>query len=58
MRSHEDEPRDERAERREKRRQARREAIRKHGATLGEVYRNAILKRQRKMRARGDRPPR
>jgi len=31
---------------------ARKEAMRKHGATLGVVYRNAILKRQRKNRPR------
>ncbi len=41
-------PRDERAERRERRRQAKRDAVQKHGAKLGEVYRNAILKRLRK----------
>ncbi|HLB23101.1 MAG TPA: hypothetical protein VJP07_03320 [Dehalococcoidia bacterium] len=52
MRAHDDGPRDERAERRERRRQARKEAMRKHGATLGVVYRNAILKRQRKNRPR------
>lgn len=40
-----DEPRDYRSERRERRRRARMEAMRKHGATLGEVYRNAVLKR-------------
>jgi hypothetical protein len=40
--------RDERAERRERRRKARREAMRKHGATTGEAYRNAILKRLKK----------
>ena len=43
-----DAPRDERAERRERRRKARREAMRKHGATTGETYRNAILKRLKK----------
>jgi len=43
-----DAPRDERAERRERRRKARREAMRKHGATTGEAYRNAILKRLKK----------
>jgi hypothetical protein len=52
VKAHDDEPRDDRSERRERRRQARKEAIRKHGATLGEVYRNAILKRQRKNRPR------
>jgi len=52
VRSSDDHPRDERAERRERRRQAKRNAIRKHGATLGEVYRNAILKRRRKYRRR------
>ncbi len=41
-------PRDERAERRDRRKQAERERIRKHGARLGETYRNAILKRLRK----------
>jgi hypothetical protein len=50
MKPRDDDPRDERAERREKRRQARREAMRKHGATLGDMYRNAILKRWRKTR--------
>ena len=44
----EDAPRDERAERRDRRRTARREAMRKHGATTGETYRNAILKRLKK----------
>jgi hypothetical protein len=46
--THDDAPRDERADRRERRRQAKRDAVRKHGARLGEVYRNAILKRLRK----------
>ncbi len=55
MKGHDDEPRDARAERRERRRKARQEAMRKHGATLGEVYRNAILKRQRKSRPRSRR---
>jgi hypothetical protein len=41
-------PRDERAERRDRRRTARREAMRKHGATTGETYRNAVLKRLKK----------
>ncbi len=41
-------PRDERAERRERRLKARREAMRKHGATTGAAYRNAILKRLKK----------
>ena len=45
-------PRDERAERRDRRRKARRDAMRKHGATPGETYRNAVLKRLKK---RGDR---
>ncbi len=43
-----DAPRDERAERRERRRKARRDAMRKHGATTGEAYRNAVLKRLKK----------
>jgi hypothetical protein len=47
-----DEPRDERAERRDRRRRARKDAIRKHGASLGEVYRNAVLKRLRNKRRR------
>jgi hypothetical protein len=42
-------PRDERAERRDRRRKARRDAMRKHGATTGETYRNAVLNRFRKM---------
>jgi hypothetical protein len=42
------EPRDDRAERRERREQAKRDAMKKHGATTGEAYRNAILKRLRK----------
>ena len=46
--SGDDHPRDERADRRERRRQAKRDAMRKHGATTGEAYRNAILKRLRK----------
>ena len=44
----EDAPRDERAERRDRRLAARRDAMRKHGATTGETYRNAILKRLKK----------
>ena len=44
-----DAPRDERAERRERRKQARRDAMRKHGATTGPVYRNAVLKRLKKL---------
>jgi hypothetical protein len=48
MPSHDDHPRDERAERRERRRQAKRDAVKKHGAGLGEVYRNAILNRLRR----------
>jgi hypothetical protein len=43
-----EEPRDERAEQRHRRQEARREAMRKHGATTGEAYRNAILKRLKK----------
>ena len=46
------EPRDERAERRERRLQAKRDAMRMHGARLGEVYRNAVLKRLRKRKKR------
>ena len=46
-------PRDERAERRDRRRKARRDAMRKHGATTGETYRNAVLKRLKKS---GNRP--
>lgn len=42
------EPHDERAERRERRRRAERARMRKHGATTGPAYRNAILKRLRK----------
>ncbi len=45
-----DVPRDERAERRERRLQARRDTMRKHGATTGEAYRNAVLKRLKKLR--------
>lgn len=41
-------PRDERAERRSRRQQAARDRMRKHGATTGAVYRNAVLKRLRK----------
>jgi hypothetical protein len=43
-----DGPGDEKAERRDRRRQAKRDAIRKHGARLGETYRNAVLKRLRR----------
>jgi hypothetical protein len=43
-----DTPRDEQAERRERRRTAKRDAMKKHGATTGEAYRNAVLKRLRK----------
>lgn len=39
---------DDRADRRERRKQARRDAMKKHGATTGEAYRNAVLKRLRK----------
>lgn len=46
------EPRDERADRRERRRRAERERMRKHGATTGPAYRNAILKRLRKKAGR------
>jgi hypothetical protein len=45
-------PMDERAERRERRKEAERERIRKHGARLGETYKNAILKRLRKKRGK------
>jgi hypothetical protein len=41
-------PADERAARRERRKQAERERMRKHGATLGQSYRNAIINRLRK----------
>jgi hypothetical protein len=47
------EPRDERAERRDKRRRARRDRMKKHGATTGPAYRNAILKRLRKQAGKG-----
>lgn len=47
------EPRDGRAERREQRRRAERERMRKHGATTGPAYRNAILKRLRKKAGKG-----
>ena len=50
--SGEEHPRDERAERREQRRQAKRDAMKKHGATTGETYRNAVLKRARKTHQR------
>ena len=40
--------RDEGAERRERRQKARRQAMRKHGATTGAAYRNAVLKRLKK----------
>lgn len=36
------------ADRRDARRRAKRQRIRKHGATLGQIYRNAIIKRQPK----------
>ena len=48
MSSDEQHPRDDRAERRDRRREAKRDAMKKHGATTGEAYRNAILKRLRK----------
>ena len=41
-------PRDERALRREQRQRAKRERMRKHGATTGAAYRNAVLKRLRR----------
>ena len=41
-------PGDARAERRDRRRQAKRDRMRKHGASTGQAYRNAILKRLRK----------
>lgn len=44
----EQEPRDEGAERRDKRRRAKLERMKKHGASTGPAYRNAILKRLRK----------
>jgi hypothetical protein len=40
--------RDERAERREQRQRAKRERMRKHGASTGAAYRNAVLKRLRR----------
>ena len=46
-------PRDERAERRDQRQQRERKRIKKHGAKMGEVYRNAILKRLRKKAGKG-----
>jgi hypothetical protein len=46
------EPRDERADRRERRQRTEREHMRKHGATTGPAYRNAILKRLRKKAGR------
>ncbi len=42
------EPHDERAARRDQRREAERDRMKKHGATTGAVYRNAVLKRLRK----------
>jgi hypothetical protein len=39
---------DERAARRERRKRAERERMKKHGASTGQAYRNAILKRLRK----------
>ena len=47
-----EQPRDERAERRERRLQVKRDRMKKHGATTGSVYRNAILKRLRKKAGR------
>ena len=40
--------RDERAVRREQRQRAKRERMRKHGASTGAAYRNAVLKRLRR----------
>jgi hypothetical protein len=45
-------PRDDQAERRERRQQAKRDRMKKHGASTGEAYRNAILKRLRKKAGR------
>lgn len=42
------EPRDDRADRRDRRRQAKRDRMKKHGASTGPAYRNALLKRLRK----------
>lgn len=42
------EPRDYRADRRDRRRRAKRERMKKHGASTGPAYRNALLKRLRK----------
>jgi hypothetical protein len=47
------EPRDERADRRDERKRAKRERMKKHGATTGPAYRNAILKRLRKRAGKG-----
>ena len=47
------EPRDERALRRERRQRAKRERMRKHGATTGAAYRNAVLKRLRRKAGTG-----
>lgn len=48
-----EQPRDERATRREQRQRAKRERMRKHGATTGTAYRNAVLKRLRRKAGRG-----
>lgn len=40
---------DERAERRDQRRESERARMRKHGARTGTVYRDAVLKRLRKV---------
>lgn len=44
---------DARADRRDQRRQAARERMQKHGAGIGEVYRNAILKHLKKKAGAG-----
>ena len=46
---------DPRADRRDRRRQAKRDRMRKHGASTGPAYRNAILKRLRQRAGR--KPP-
>ena len=45
-------PSDEQAERREQRRQAERERVRKHGRSIGKVYRDAVVKRAKQTRRR------
>jgi hypothetical protein len=45
-------PADERAQRRARRKEAERRRMKKHGARLGETYRNAVLKRLRRKRGK------